>query len=102
MRAGQELFHTGWFIESVLSACLVVFAVRTRIPIRRSKPSRAMVTVTGLVALVTLILPYSPLADLLGFKPLPLVYGLAILVIVVMYIVAAEFTKRWFFKHFGN
>jgi Mg2+-importing ATPase len=102
MQAGQELFHTGWFIESVLSACLVVFAVRTRLPIRRSKPSRAMLTVTGLVALVTIIIPYSPLADLLGFKPLPLVYGLAILVIVVMYIVGAEFTKRWFFKHFGN
>ena len=102
MRAGQELFHTGWFIESVLSACLVVFAVRTRLPIRRSKPSRAMLAVTGLVALVTLILPYSPLADLLDFKPLPLVYVLAILVIVAMYIVAAEFTKRWFFKHFGN
>ncbi len=42
VKAGAPVFHTSWFIESVLSAGLVVFAVRTRLPFFRSKPSRAM------------------------------------------------------------
>jgi Mg2+-importing ATPase len=99
-RAGQAQFHTGWFVESVLSASLVVFAVRTRLPFLRSRPSRAMLAVTGVVVLVTLLLPYSPLAGLLGFEALPPLYLLAIAAIVAAYVVSAELTKRWFYRHF--
>ena len=102
MRAGQEQFHTGWFVESILSACLVVFAVRSRLPIGKSKPSQAMLFVTGLVMAVTLTLPFTPLADLLGFTPLPAVYLLGIGVIVITYFVSAELAKRWFFRRFGQ
>ena len=56
----------------VLSASLVVFAVRTRLPFLRSRPNRAMLWMTALVGLVALILPYSPLAGILGLHPLPL------------------------------
>ncbi len=100
LRAGQEQFHTGWFIESVFSASLVVFVLRTRLPFTRSQPSRPMLVVTALVALVTLALPYSPLAGLLGFSPLPPVFLLAILVVVVAYFLLAEWAKRWFFRRF--
>jgi Mg2+-importing ATPase len=101
-RAGQVQFHTGWFVESVLSASLVVFAVRTRLPFLRSRPSRAMLAVTAAVALVTLLLPYSPLAGLLGFGALPPVYLLAIAAIVAAYVVSAELVKRWFYRHYGT
>ena len=74
MKASEQAFHTGWFIESVLSAGIVVFAVRTRLPFLRSKPSRAMLGMTLLVVAITLCLPYTPLAGLLGFTPLPLTY----------------------------
>jgi len=100
MHSGEAAFHTGWFIESVVSAALVVFALRTQLPIFRSRPSRAMLLVTGLVILVTLALPYSPLAPLLGFHPLQPVYLLAIAVIVGLYFLSAELTKRWFFRHY--
>jgi Mg2+-importing ATPase len=99
-RAGQVEFHTGWFVESVLSATLVVFAVRTRLPFTRSQPSRAMLAVTGMVALVTIMLPYSPLAGILGFKALPLRTLMTMSTIVIVYFLAAELTKRWFFKRF--
>ncbi len=102
MKAGEQSFQTGWFVESVLSAGVVVFAVRTRLPFHRSRPSRAMLVVTALVILVTLYLPYSPLAGVLGFVPLSLPYLLVIFVIVALYFTAAELAKRWFYRRPHN
>jgi Mg2+-importing ATPase len=101
LNASQALFHTGWFVESVLSASLVVFALRTRLPLHRSRPGRALLAVTGLMVLVTVLLPYTPLAGLLGFTTLPPLYLLAIVAIVVAYVASAELVKRWFYRHFG-
>lgn len=97
MKADEATFHTGWFIESVLSAALVVFAVRTRLPFTKSKPSRAMLGMTLAVILVTLALPYTPLATVLGFAPLPAHYLLLIFGIVAAYFLSAELAKRWFY-----
>jgi Mg2+-importing ATPase len=102
MKANQQSFQTGWFIESILSAGVVVFAVRTRLPFTHSRPSRAMLAVTGAVMLVTLLLPYSPLAGILGFVPLSLPYLLIIFGIVVLYFLSAEMVKRWFFHQAKN
>jgi Mg2+-importing ATPase len=101
LHAGQDLFHTGWFVESVLSAAFVVLALRTRLPLTRSRPGRALLAMTGLVVLLTVALPYSPLAGPLGFKPLPPLYLLAIAAIVVTYVASAEMVKRWFYRHYG-
>jgi Mg2+-importing ATPase len=98
MKANEATFHTGWFIESVLSAGVVVFALRTRLPFVNSKPSRAMLGMTLLVIALTLVLPYTPLAGLLGFTPLGLSYLLLIFGIVALYFVSAELAKRWFYQ----
>jgi len=102
LKADQRTFHTGWFIESVLSACLVVFALRTRLPATLSRPSRAMVWVSILAVFIALALPYSPLAGLLGFKPLSLAFLLVILAIIAIYFMGAELAKRWFYRRFGQ
>jgi Mg2+-importing ATPase len=102
MKANEQSFQTGWFIESILSAGVVVFAVRTRLPFLRSKPSRAMLTVTLAVMLVTLALPYSPLSGLLGFTPLTFPYLMIIFGIVALYFLSAEMTKRWFYRQVKN
>jgi Mg2+-importing ATPase len=57
---------------------------------------------TAGVALVALALPYTPLARLLGFVPLPALFLLAVAAIVVVYFAAAELTKRWFFRRFES
>ncbi len=101
MKANQQTFQTGWFIESILSAGVVVFAVRTRLPFIHSRPSCAMLAVTLGVMLVTLILPYSPLAGLLGFTPLALPYLLVIFGIVALYFLSAEMIKHWFYRKYG-
>jgi Mg2+-importing ATPase len=102
MKANEQSFQTGWFIESILSAGVVVFAVRTHLPFTRSRPSRAMLAVTGAVILITLWLPYSPLAGLLGFTPLSIPYLMVIFGIVALYFLSAELTKRWFYRQVKN
>jgi P-type Mg2+ transporter len=100
LKASEAEFHTGWFIESILSAAVVVFALRTRLPFFRSSPSRAMLLATGLVVVLTLALPYSPLAGILEITPLPLPFLLAVFGMVGIYFISAEFIKRWFFKKY--
>jgi Mg2+-importing ATPase len=102
LHASPELFRTSWFVESVLSATLVVFVLRTRLPVTRSRPSRPMLTVTAVVALVTLLIPYSPIAGLLGFKALPPVYLLIIAIIILAYFVSAEVVKQIFYRSYNS
>jgi len=98
LHASVAEFRTGWFVESVVSASMIVLVVRTRGPFLKSKPGKALLTATGLVALVTIILPYTPLGTLFGFAPIPIPYLLTLLVIVVLYIISAEVAKRFFYK----
>jgi Mg2+-importing ATPase len=95
--ATPGLFRTGWFVESLLSAAVVVFVLRTRLPFVRGRPSRTMLGVTALVILVTLLIPFSPIADVMDFQALPPLYLLAIVPIVAGYFASAELAKRWFY-----
>ena len=58
LNAGPELFRTGWFVESVLSASFVVFVIRTRKPFFKSKPGKYLVLTTFLIALVVVVSPF--------------------------------------------
>ncbi len=94
----EALFHSTWFVESVLSATLVVLVLRTRLPFFKSMPSHLMLAATVVIAVIAVALPYSPLAALFGFVPLPLSYLVIVFVIVVLYVLSAEFTKRVFYR----
>jgi Mg2+-importing ATPase len=61
-----------------------------------------MLGMTLLVIVIALTLPYTPLAGVLGFTPLPFTYLLLIFGIVALYFVSAEFTKRWFYTNMEN
>ena len=98
LHASIKEFRTGWFMESVISASMIVLVIRTRGPFLKSKPSRALLTTTLLVALITILLPYIPIGTLFGFAPIPLPYLLTVLLIVVLYIISAEVVKRFFYK----
>ena len=98
LHASVAEFRTGWYMESVISASMIVLVIRTRGPFLKSKPSKALLTATLLVALVTILLPYTPVGTLFGFTPIPLPYLLTLLLIVVLYIISAEVAKRFFYK----
>jgi Mg2+-importing ATPase len=97
LKATPEQFRTGWFLESVISASLIVLVVRSRRPFFKSPPSPALLATTLAVVVMTLLLPLTPLAGLFGFHPLPAFFLLMMGLIVLLYIGSAEWVKRAFY-----
>ena len=98
LHANEAQFRTGWFLESVISASVIVLVIRSRKPFFRSKPGKYLLIATLSIAFITLILPFTPLGTIFGFSPLSLTTYLLLLLIVVLYIFAAEITKTIFYK----
>jgi len=97
LHAAPETFRTGWFMESVISASLIVLVIRTRQPFFRSPPGRLLVLATMTVAAATLILPFTPLGTLFGFIPIPMEFIGLMGAIVAFYVLSAEVAKRLFY-----
>ncbi|MDQ1252514.1 MAG: P-type Mg2+ transporter [Euryarchaeota archaeon] len=99
-----EQFRTGWFMESVISASIVISAsmivlvIRSRKPFFRSRPGKYLLAATLLIGTVTLLFPWTPFAEPFGFKPIPISVILVIGVIVALYILTAEIIKKIFYK----
>jgi Mg2+-importing ATPase len=98
LRADMIAFRTGWFVESVCSATLIVLIIRTRRSIFQSRASRPLFYMSLLVVIATVLLPISSFAKPLGFAPQPLSYPIAMTIIVVIYLISAEITKRFFYS----
>jgi Mg2+-importing ATPase len=98
LHAGPAEFRTGWFVESVVSATMIVLVVRTRRSFFRSRPGRALLATTLSVVAATLLLPYTPLGKVFGFVALPPLFLGLMGLIVMAYIVSAELAKRWFYR----
>jgi Mg2+-importing ATPase len=98
LHATPDQFRTGWFLESVVSASLIVLVIRSRKPFFKSRPSKYLSTATLLVVIVTLILPFTPLAPLFGFGQLPISFLLIVGIITTLYLIAAEITKTLFYR----
>jgi Mg2+-importing ATPase len=102
-RAGPALFRSGWFVESLATQTLVIFAIRTRrIPFFRSRPSRPLLLAALAVVFVGAALPASPLSHSLGFKPLPLAFYGALALMVACYLALVEVGKRYFYRTAGK
>jgi P-type Mg2+ transporter len=99
LHASEPEFHTGWFVESLATQVLVIFAIRTRrSPFWRSRPSALLAGGAVTAVIVAVVLPLSPLADLLGFRPLPPIFWLAVGSFVIAYLAIVEIVKRWIFR----
>jgi len=99
LHADPAQFRTGWFMESVISASMIVLVIRTRQSILTSKPGKYLLMATIAIVIVTLLIPYTPLAGLLGFQPLPIEFLFVLAAIVGLYIICAENVKRIFYQH---
>jgi Mg2+-importing ATPase len=97
--AGAPLFHTGWFVGSALTELAVLLVLRTRRVATRSRPGRALLVSSVAVALLTVLLPYLPVASsALGLVALPAPVLLTLLGITLAYVAAAELTKRVYYR----
>ena len=93
-RATEATFHTGWFVESLVTQTLVLFVIRSPRSAFRSKPSRALVwTVAGAVAL-GVALPFTALARPLGFVTPPASFLGFVVLVTAAYLACVELVKR--------
>ena len=98
LHAGEQEFHTGWFVESLATQTLVLFVIRTSGNPLRSRPSKALTSTTLGIVLLGIVLPFTPVGAALGFTPLPPVYFLFLAGATVTYLLLVEFAKRWLMR----
>ena len=97
--ADEKLFHTGWFIESLLSQMVVVMVLRTRRFAWQSKPGGLLIAAMTCVLALALSLPYlPPVARTFGLVPLSPRELATLIAIVAAYLGATELLKHWFFR----
>ncbi len=94
LQADATLFHTGWFVESLATQTLVLFVIRTAGNPLRSRPSRPLTVTTLLIVAIGCLLPFSPLAALLGFTPLPPLFYVFLAGATATYLGLVEVVKR--------
>jgi Mg2+-importing ATPase len=95
--ARESLFQTGWFVESLATQTLVIFVIRTRrVPFFKSRPSLPLLVASLAVVVAAAVAPFTPVAGLFGFTPLPAGYFAVLAAMVVTYLVLVE-TAKWAF-----
>ena len=98
------LFQTAWFVESLCTQTLVIFAIRTRkSPFFKSKPSMTLLFSSLAVISIAILLPFLPFLNrALGFIPLPLEFFLFLAAFVTVYFTMVESLKRVFYKRYAQ
>lgn len=100
-QANEALFQTGWFIESLATQVLVIFIIRTRKNPLKSRPNPWLTICSLLVVVLAILLPFTPLGTYLGFVVPPLQFFLILAGMVIIYLLAVEKVKEWFYKRYG-
>lgn len=98
-----DLFHTGWFVESLFTQTLIIHIIRTnKIPFFESRASWPLISTSLIIVLVGAWLTVSPFASTLGFVALPRMYWLYLLIMLLAYGILTQVVKVWFFRRFGE
>jgi P-type Mg2+ transporter len=93
------LFQTGWFVESLLTQTLIIHVIRTnKIPFLQSSASWQLIITTGVIMLIGMWLPFSPLGQWLGLVPLPIQYWPVLLITLLLYVVLTQGVKVWLIR----
>lgn len=97
--ADEKFFQTGWMLESVISAVVVMLIVRTARPFLKSKPSRKLLLAIVGIVILLIAIAYSPMNVYLGLISLPFKAFASLLAISFVYAVTAELLKKNFYRH---
>ena len=97
----QTLFQTGWFVEGLLSQTLIIHMIRTKkIPFIQSWAAAPVVTLTSLMMIIGVVLPFTPFAAALKMEALPLTYFPWLIGILICYCLLTQWVKNWFIRKF--
>jgi Mg2+-importing ATPase len=100
--AGQALFHTGWFVENLLTQVLAVHLLRSRTGlVGWTWAARPVLLASAGVVLLSLSLPSTPVGHIVGLHPLPASFYLWLGPILGIYSVALLVGKRLYQRVFG-
>jgi Mg2+-importing ATPase len=95
--ASVQVFQTGWFLESLLTELAVALVMRTRRPFFRSRPGTILLASTISLIVVAFAMPFVPFSHVFGFVAVPARVLLALAGITLVYVLATEVQKRWFY-----
>lgn len=98
LHVGENQLRTGWFIESVVSASLIVLVIRSRKSFYKSRPGKYLLAATISVVAFILIVPLTPVGKIFDFVALPFKTYLLLMLIVAFYIITAEIAKKIFYR----
>jgi Mg2+-importing ATPase len=99
----QALFHSGWFIEGLLSQTLIIHMIRTaRVPFLQSRASLPLTLLTLVIMAAGIAIPFSPLGESVGLVPLPLSYFPWLAVTLLAYCALTQVIKGWYVRKFGT
>ena len=98
LHAGEALFQTGWFVESLCSQVLVIFIIRTRGNPLRSRAHPLLSATSLAIVALALVLPYTRLGADFGFVPPPPVFYPLLGGMLLSYLLVVEAIKRWFYR----
>jgi len=101
-RATEAGFHTGWFVESLVTQTLVLLVIRTAGNPFRSRPSGWLLGTVAGVCAAAVALPFAPFAGALGFEPLPAAVAAFLAAVTACYLGVVGAVKRWFFHGPGS
>jgi Mg2+-importing ATPase len=91
--ADAALFHTGWFVESVVTQVLVLFVIRKLGSGPAVPPSGALIASSTVIVVIAIALPYTPVAGWLGFVPMPALLVAAVAATVSAYLALVRVVK---------
>jgi len=95
----RSQFQTAWFVESLCTQTLVVFVIRTRqSPFWKSRIGKYLALSSLSVVAAALVIPYTPIGPVFKFAPLPPLFYVLLVLMVVTYLFLAEVVKKWFYK----
>ncbi|HSX24946.1 MAG TPA: magnesium-translocating P-type ATPase [Candidatus Andersenbacteria bacterium] len=97
--SNQAMFQTGWFVESLVTQSIIIFSIRTRIvPFFASASSKLLASTSIGIAIIALIIPYTPLAHVFGFRSMPFVFMIWLGVLLISYFILVEVAKKILYK----
>lgn len=91
-------FRSGWFMVTILTEFVVLWVLRTKEVFYKSKPGKLLLYSTLFMFLLGMALPYTVLGSILELSKLPFTTMALLIGIVVLYAIANEVLKRFFYR----